>query len=225
MSYNMKFAKNVMRVLLAASALASLLVGPLAYADSSIYMYKKGDGSRVYTDRIPRHAAFVKIENTGRAPASASCMGLTPAKLETRASSYQALIQKYATAHGVKPALVRAVMRVESCFDRRAVSRSGARGLMQLMPQTAAILGVRDSFDANENVNGGVRYLKMMLQRFNQNTKLALAAYNAGPTAVTDHNGIPPFPETQTYVKRVLADYQKNLSREVADAAKNAAPA
>ncbi|MEK6805034.1 MAG: lytic transglycosylase domain-containing protein [Pseudomonadota bacterium] len=207
-------AKTGVRLLLA----AGLLAGPLAYAGDEIYMYKKGNGVRVYTDRIPRHTAYVRIENTGRPTASASCMGLTPSKLETRASSFQTLINKYAARHDVKPALVRAVMRVESCFDPRAVSRSGARGLMQLMPQTAAHLGVRDSFDANENVDGGVRYLKMMLERFNQNTKLALAAYNAGPTAVTDHKGIPPFPETQTYVKRVLADYQKNVSRELADA-------
>ncbi len=186
-----------------------------AQAASEIYMFKRPDGSRSYTDRIPRHAPYVKIENTGRPTASASCMGLTPAKLEKRAAAYQNLINKYAARHEVKPALVRAVMRVESCFDPRAVSRSGARGLMQLMPETATFLGVEDSFDASQNVEAGVRYLKMLLERFNQNTKLALAAYNAGPTAVTDHKGIPPFPETQTYVKRVLADYRTNLKREL----------
>lgn len=213
------------------SVLTRLLVCALtlsaatAQAASEIYMYKRPDGSRSYTDKVPRHTAFVKIENTGRPTASASCMGLTPAKLEKRAAAYQHLINKYAVRHDVKPTLVRAVMRVESCFDPRAVSRSGARGLMQLMPETATFLGVRDSFDANENVDGGVRYLKMMLERFNQNTKLALAAYNAGPTAVTNHKGIPPFPETQTYVKRVLADYQKNMSRELTEERKSTPPA
>ncbi len=201
--------------------LAGLLAGAAAQAGDAIYMYKRPDGSRAYTDRVPRHAAYVKIENTGRPTASASCLGLTPAKLEARAASYQHLIQKYAQRHEVPAALVRAVMRVESCFDRRAVSRSGARGLMQLMPQTASLLGVDDSFDASQNVDGGVRYLKMMLERFNQDTRLALAAYNAGPTAVSDHRGIPPFPETQTYVKRVLADYRKNQNRERVELAAN----
>ncbi len=217
----MKFVKKFMLVVLATNVLA----GSLAHAESAIYLYKQADGSRTYSDRMPRRGGYVRIENTGRPTASASCLGLTPAKLETRAANFQALIQKYAAEHGVKPALVRAVMRVESCFDPRAVSRSGARGLMQLMPQTAAHLGVRDSFDTKENISGGVRYLKMMLERFNQNIKLALAAYNAGPTAVTNHKGIPPFPETQTYVKRVLADYQKNLTREIAEADKNSPPA
>jgi soluble lytic murein transglycosylase-like protein len=101
-------------------------------------------------------------------------------------------------------------MRVESCFDPRAVSRTGARGLMQLMPETAAQFGVADSFDAEQNISGGVRYLSQLLSRFKNNTRLAIAAYNAGPSAVDAYRGIPPFPETRSYVKRVYAEYRSN---------------
>lgn len=238
------FCRMKMKLFMAMLPAMSALGSPLAHADGDapIYLHKALNGNRVYTDSVPRRAtSYIQINTTisglGRpvakaatsvaAPTSASvsCMGLTAAKIETRASSFQALIDKYATEHGVKPALIRAVMRVESCFDQYAVSRAGARGLMQLMPQTAAHLGVRDSFDANENVNGGVRYLKMMLERFDQNTKLALAAYNAGPGAVMNHKGIPPFPETRSYVRRVFADYQKNVSRELIDVGKTPSPA
>ncbi len=216
----------------------SALASPLAQAEAPIYLYKALNGNRVYTDSVPLRAssyttftlpgrpAAVPVRKTKVTASSAvSCMGLSQAKLETRAANYHSLIQKYASAHGVKAALIRAVMRVESCFNPNAVSRTGARGLMQLMPQTAAHLGVRDSFDANENVDGGVRYLKMMLVRFNQNTNLALAAYNAGPGAVATHKGIPPYPETRTYVQRVLADYQNNVSRELVEPGKKPSPA
>ena len=190
--------------------LAALLTCTPASADSSIYLYKQGNGVRAYTDRKPAHTAYVVIEKTGRPTATASCIGATPTSLAARASNYSPLILKYAAAHGVQPALVRAVMRVESCFDQRAISRAGARGLMQLMPGTAAQLGVRNSFDPEQNIAGGVRYLSMMLERFHQDMNLALAAYNAGPEAVAEHHGIPPFAETRSYVKRVIAAYRQN---------------
>jgi len=97
------------------------------------------------------------------------------------------------------------VIRVESGFNARAVSRKGARGLMQLMPETAAILGVRDSFDPVENINGGVRHLRGLLDRFGNDLPLVLAAYNAGEGAVNTYRGIPPYPETQSYVGRILS--------------------
>ena len=202
--FSVNCLRSCMLVLLAAA-----LVCPVAQADAPIYLYKQGNGVRTYTDRKPTHAAYVLVETFGRPTATASCIGMTPQALEARASNYRPLILKYAAVHGVQPALVRAVMRVESCFDRRAVSKSGARGLMQLMPQTAAQMGVSDSFDPEQNINGGTHYLKLMLERFHQDRELALAAYNAGPEAVADHKGIPPFPETRNYVKRVIADYRQ----------------
>jgi hypothetical protein len=140
---------------------------------------------------------------------AASCKGVNRQRMDERAAPWQAVVNKYADAHGVPAALVHAVIRVESCFDTRAVSRVGARGLMQLMPATAAELGVTDSFDADQNISGGVRYLSRLLNRFENDTRLAIAAYNAGPTAVDAYRGIPPFPQTRSYVDRVLAEYRE----------------
>ncbi len=126
-----------------------------------------------------------------------------------QAGPYADLINQAATRHGIDTTLLAAVTRAESGFDPRAVSRAGAKGLMQLMDPTAKMLGVQDSFDPAQNIEGGTRFLSEMLKRF-QKPELALAAYNAGPGAVTKHGGIPPFKETQTYVQRVL-DYQKQM--------------
>lgn len=117
------------------------------------------------------------------------------------------LIQKYAKQHGVDPRLVQAMIRQESGFNPTAVSPKGAMGLMQLMPETAASLGVEDPFDLEQNLKGGIRFLKSCLNRFDQNLPLALAAYNAGPGRVVEHKGMPPFKETHTYVKNIVLDY------------------
>jgi hypothetical protein len=117
------------------------------------------------------------------------------------------VIQKYAKQHGVDPKLVQAMIRQESGFNPIAVSPKGAMGLMQLMPETAASLGVEDPFDVDQNIKGGVRFLKTCLQKFDQNLPLALAAYNAGPGRVVEHQGVPPFKETHTYVKKIVQEY------------------
>lgn len=114
------------------------------------------------------------------------------------------IIRRAASRHGVPERLVTAIIAVESGFNPRAVSRKGARGLMQLMPGTAAMLGVRNAFDPADNVDGGVRHLRGLLERLGQNVPLALAAYNAGEQAVVQHRGIPPYPETQDYVARIM---------------------
>ncbi len=127
-----------------------------------------------------------------------------------RSESYQRLeelIKKYAALHGVDEELVWAVMRHESGFDPGAVSPKGAMGLMQLMPGTAALLGVKDPFNVEQNIQGGIRYLEMCLARFDQDAGLAVAAYNAGPENVAKYQGCPPFPETINYVNVVLRDY------------------
>lgn len=119
------------------------------------------------------------------------------------------IIQQAATHHDVDPKLVEAVIRVESGYRADAVSQKGAVGLMQLMASTARDMGVQDRTNPRENVFGGVRYLKQMLNRFHGDLKLALSAYNAGPSAVEKHNGIPPYPETRRYVQKVMQAYRE----------------
>ena len=126
-------------------------------------------------------------------------------RLSARAPERYALeIWEIARQHNVNPVLVEAVVATESGFDPAAVSPKGAGGLMQLMPRTASALGVVDNFDPRENIRGGVRHLRYLLERYHGSVVLALAAYNAGERAVDAHRGIPPYPETQQYVQRVL---------------------
>ncbi len=113
-------------------------------------------------------------------------------------------VQKAAAKYSLTPGLIRAVIRAESNFQVDAVSRAGAKGLMQLMPATAKELGVTDVFDIKQNIDGGAKYLRRMLDRFDGNIRKALAAYNAGPGTVIKYNGRVPYPETRQYVKRVL---------------------
>jgi len=116
-------------------------------------------------------------------------------------------INGMAKQHNVDPALVRAVIEVESAWNPRAVSHKGAQGLMQLMPATASKYGVRNVFDPKQNVSGGVRHLRFLLDLFDNDTRLALAAYNAGENAVTRHNGVPPYSETRAYIRRLETLY------------------
>lgn len=122
-----------------------------------------------------------------------------------------AAIHHAARQHGVDPRLVAAIARRESAFDPRAVSNRGACGIMQLMPATAAWLGVTDVFDVQQNVSGGTRYLRTLLDAFGGDLDLALAAYNAGPGAVQKYRGIPPYRETQSYVAAVRKTYEASL--------------
>ncbi len=117
------------------------------------------------------------------------------------------LIDKYSEQNSLDPDFVKAVVKQESGFNPNAKSHCGAMGLMQLMPATAQGLGVTDAYDAEQNIYGGTKYLKGLMDRFHNNKELALAAYNAGPNAVKKYNGVPPYKETQNYVKSVMAAY------------------
>lgn len=122
------------------------------------------------------------------------------------------VIARHSRAHRLHPALIRAVIKTESDFDPLAVSHAGAVGLMQLMPQTAMRFDVRDSYNPDDNIGGGTKYLRQLLDRFNGNLPLALAAYNAGEHAVERYRGLPPIPETRQYVLKVLGHYRTFLT-------------
>ncbi len=121
---------------------------------------------------------------------------------------YDHIIREKALKYGIDPKLVRAIIMVESGFNPRAVSRKGAKGLMQLMPETARRYGVRNIFDPEENIEAGVRHLRELIDRFGD-VRLAVAAYNAGPKAVERYRGIPPYPETRSFVRTVFSLYKR----------------
>jgi soluble lytic murein transglycosylase-like protein len=124
--------------------------------------------------------------------------------------AYQKIIEGVAGRHNIPTDLIHAIIVAESNYDRYAVSRKGASGLMQLMPDTARHYGVKNIFDPEQNIEGGARYLKDLIRMFDADTKLVLAAYNAGQQAVIRHGGIPPYRETREYVKRITASYNSS---------------
>ncbi|MEW5974628.1 MAG: lytic transglycosylase domain-containing protein [Acidobacteriota bacterium] len=154
--------------------------------------------------------------NLGSLPAELESVGPTePTKARASSASVaspeiDALIEQIAEQHGVDADLVKAVVKVESNYNVRAVSRKGAHGLMQLLPQTARRFGVTNIFDARQNVEGGVKFLRFLMGLFPGNLQHILAAYNAGENAVLKYRGVPPYPETQAYVKKIAALYGKN---------------
>lgn len=137
---------------------------------------------------------------------SSSILPYAPNSLDS--ATLQALVKDASARNGVAPALVNAVVMAESAGNPAAVSNAGAQGLMQIMPGTAASCGVSNAFNPAENVDCGTRYLHSLLERYNNNVELAVAAYNAGPGAVDQYRGVPPFAETQAYVTRVLSAYR-----------------
>ena len=167
-------------------------------AEAQIYSWRDAQGRLVLSDR-PEDPSALTV-GVGRSGA----VRTTRAVLARGARRYGALIDRHASAIGVRPDLVSAVIQVESAFNPRAVSSKGAQGLMQLMPATARDLGVTDPFDPDQNIRGGVTYLRRLLDRYDDNEELALAAYNAGPSAVERYgNQVPPYHETRQFIGRV----------------------
>jgi transglycosylase-like protein with SLT domain len=142
--------------------------------------------------------------------------GYTASQRHGAVEEPRVIIKEAADRYGVAEDLIAAVIEAESQFNPRAVSRRGAQGLMQLMPDTAASLGVEDPFSPRENIHGGVRHLRSLLDRFDNNVPLALAAYNAGHVAVVNHGGIPPYPQTRAYVSGILRQLKRNDAGHVA---------
>ena len=152
-------------------------------------------------------ASTDKTAAQASAPAEAASQSAAAPKAVRNAADIDAVIDQAAARHHVDPNLVRAVVKVESNFNPNAVSRKGAMGLMQLMPGTARELAVTDPFDPQQNVEAGVRHLRGLLDSYDGDVSRSLAAYNAGATAVARHNGIPPYAETQDYVRRITKLY------------------
>jgi Transglycosylase SLT domain len=146
---------------------------------------------------------------------------LTPGPAQSK--PLPSVINEISGRHHLDPDLVNSVIHAESGFDPKAVSRKGAQGLMQLMPQTASKLGVDDAFDPGSNVEGGTRYLRSLLERYNFDLVKALAAYNAGPQRVEQYGGVPPYSETQAYVARIVRDFNRKKLAERAATRKTTA--
>lgn len=177
-----------------------------------VYTYRQQNGVVAFTDNVPaRQHSFSVMEFSCYACDPHSRVNWNATRLFT--SEYEAQIADAAHRHGVEPALIRALIHAESGFNPNAVSPKGAMGLMQLMPGTAADMGVADPFAVRQNIEGGVKYLAMLLNQYKGNVTLATAAYNAGPGAVAKYGGIPPFAETQTYVRRVKLLHERYRTR------------
>lgn len=171
---------------------------------ADVYKLTAPDGTRHFTNAPtdPRYRKMAASSGT-----AAGWLRLPRAPSPSGARPYVKEIEDASLRYGVPVRLVSAVIRAESGFNPRAVSRKGAQGLMQLMPTTASMLGVRNSFDPGQNIDGGVRHLRGLIDRFPQSLSLAIAAYNAGERAVVQYGGIPPYPETRDYVTKVMRFY------------------
>lgn len=184
---------------------AFLLLSSSTGAGAAMYVCKDGNGAVQYTNAPTlsscKEVSSKRIRSGFSAPITQ--------RVSPESSRYDNHIRSASYRYDIDPLLIRAIIRVESDFDRYAVSKAGARGLMQLMPDTARELHVIDSFDPAQNIHGGTRYLRKLIDMFEGDLVLALAAYNAGPTLVKKVNRIPQITETRNYVKKVLVHYKK----------------
>ena len=191
------------------AALAAPQPGATRMLTGAVYRYEK-DGVVHYTNVRPRGVPSAKklFSYVEACYACGALPGVDFGKISLNTAAYSSEIHAAALQYGVEEAIVRAIIHAESAYHPNAISRAGARGLMQLIPATASRFGVADALDPAQNIKGGVKYLAFLLQRYNSNLTLAAAGYNAGEGAVDKYGGVPPYAETQRYVQRVgqLAD-------------------
>jgi len=199
-------------IVLASLAAIALHGGTLKSTTTYLYTYNDRNGNIVINNMPP---AFLKGQGLTLRHVGVGHVQLAMSRQEMakvlRSPELLELVDSIATAEGIDPFLARAVIQAESAFYARARSRTGALGLMQLMPQTAQRFGVVDPFDPRQNITGGVKYLRWLTDNFKGDLPKVVAAYNAGEGAVTKYQGIPPFAETRAYVPRVLELYAKRL--------------
>jgi len=186
------------KIALSFTTLLCLTLGFCPLASADVYRYKDKDGVWHFTNvrKDTRYTLFIQSKDK---------------KPSQYIEDYEGIITQATRRFNVDPLLVKAVIKAESDFDQMAISPKGAQGLMQLMPQTADAMEVSNPFNPEENIFGGTRYLSLLLKRFKQDKTLAIAAYNAGPEAVKTYGGVPPFPETQSFVAKVL-DFHKQYA-------------
>jgi soluble lytic murein transglycosylase-like protein len=206
----------MLRFFMSAKILAAITLlfffAPVVHAD--IYKYTDENGVICFTDAPLGRKTEKVMQEKKSAPHtdSRTSRRTSPKRLRTSVSAepvdYTPYVREAASKYEVEPELIRAVIRAESNGDHRAVSPKGAMGLMQLMPQTASDMNVSNPFNPEENIEGGTRYLRYLLEKFNGDITLALAAYNAGPKTVEKYGDIPPISETIQYVKKVYAFYR-----------------
>lgn len=171
------------------------------HSTKNVYKYRNDEGVMAFSDQRPLNLSFelLRFDCFACGVNSSVDWHTTPLNLKSYRATVKAMSEKY----GVEEALVRAVIHAESAYNVDAISRAGAQGLMQLMPETAKELGVKKPFSAVQNIEGGTKYLAALLTNFSGDQRLATAAYNAGPGAVSRYKGVPPYAETQAYVERV----------------------
>ena len=186
---------HVILIFMLCSILTFLLFNTsVCFADIFKYIDKNGVPRFTNIKKDTRYKLYIKVENKDP---------------EVFMNKYGSLINQASRQFNLEPSLVKAVIMVESGFDPKAVSKKGAQGLMQLMPKTAADMAVEDPHNPEENIFGGTRYLSKLLERFESDVKLALAAYNAGPERVEKYKGVPPFPETERFIEKVMSFYKQ----------------
>ncbi|MDH5178368.1 MAG: lytic transglycosylase domain-containing protein [Gammaproteobacteria bacterium] len=193
------------KLVLAGITALGIFAPGVSYAGKAYFLYQLPDGSRMISDRRMSDTRYKLVRSSrGITGLGQQVRNKYDRRTAARVADYEKLIRRTADRYGVDVALVKAVIHTESEFNPNATSHKGASGLMQLMPETAEKYGINDLYNPRQNIEGGVRHLRYLLVKYNYKLSHVIAAYNAGETAVKKYAGIPPYPETQKYVTKVL---------------------